>query len=273
MSSQIWRIFSLVLLLISSAAIVFAQEDKAADFGAGPELGIPTEIVPVGQYASLKPKTEAKAISYIGMSGVEPFPSDMLKDARWFVLDTRGLPEGRYLFQAVGSLNDVHTRVAFTVVIGNAPPIPPNPNPNPPNPTPTPDPVDPDSESQAVIGGDGFRLMMVWEDEDRAKLPKEQLNAILGTPYARYVTEHAAKMPDGRADWWLLDDDYSEDQINRLPDYWREPYKNAVVKFRRNNRPAIVMSNNAKKTKPQAILTFIPKTQDEVMKLVKRYAE
>lgn len=257
----------------------FVKEVEREREATAPELGIPAEVIPVGQYAQLKPKTEAKAITYIGMSGVEPFPSDMLKDARWFVLDTRGLQPGRYLFQAVGSLNDIHTRVAFSVVIGNDPnPIPqpgPTPGPGPIDPPKPPDvdPLDPDGVEQSVIGGEGFRTMVVWEDEDRAKLPREMLNTIIGVPFAKYITEHAAKDATGRADWWLLDDDYTDEQISRLPDYWREPYKAAVVKFRRDNRPAILLSNSAKKTKPKAILTFVPKTQVDIMKLAKRYAE
>ncbi len=273
-------LYTTFAVLAALSINIFAQDAAPKVNDSPPDLGIPAEIVPVGQYVTLKPKTEAKAITYIGMSGVEPIPSSFLSDARWFLLDTRGLAAGTYQFQAVGSLNDVHTRVAFRVVIGNNPTPIPNPDVDPtPNPTPTPnplpdvDPNDPDASTQAVIGGDGFRVMFVWEDENRAKLPREQLNTIIGTPLAKYVTEHAAKMPDGRADWWLLDDDYTDDQIARLPAYWQQPYKDAVVKFRRSERPAIVLSNNAKKTKPKATLTYVPLKHADTMALLKRYAE
>jgi hypothetical protein len=104
--------------------------------GEPPKLTIPAEVKAQGDYVTLTPTTEAKAVSYVGKSGVDPFPSELLKDARTFVLPVRGLPAGRYKFTAVGSLNDEHTRVAFEVVVGDAPPdVPPD---------VPPGPVDPD---------------------------------------------------------------------------------------------------------------------------------
>lgn len=117
-----------IVLLLSS--IAYAQINEG-----GPDLGIPAELKPTTRYLGFKPKTEAKAITYIGMSGVDPLPAEFLKDPRWFLLDVSGLKAGRYVFIAVGSLDDVHTAVQFTVVIGE-----PGPGPDPdPDPTPTPE--------------------------------------------------------------------------------------------------------------------------------------
>jgi hypothetical protein len=100
-------------------------------------IEIPAEVRAAGDYVTLIPKTDAKAITYVGLSGIEPFPSEFLKDPRAFVLPVRGLPAGRYKFVAVGSLNDVHGKVVFSVFVGDAPPGPPDPG-------PTPVPVPPD---------------------------------------------------------------------------------------------------------------------------------
>ncbi len=123
------RFLSLLLALLATTS-TFAQLD----------LGIQDEVKPTGQYVTLQPKTEAKAITYIGLSGIDPIPSAFLKDARWFLLDTRGLSKGRYRFAAVGSLDDEHVRVDFSVVVGEPGPAPgPDPPPGPgPGPGPTP---------------------------------------------------------------------------------------------------------------------------------------
>jgi hypothetical protein len=107
--------------------------------GAPPRLVIPPEVKPSGQYAQLVPDTDAVSITYVGLDRVDPIPSAVLKDARLFLLDTRGLPEGRYRFVAVGAGKDgEQTRADFAVLVGdNPPPVPPGPGPG-----PTPGPVD-----------------------------------------------------------------------------------------------------------------------------------
>lgn len=89
-------------------------------------LGIPTEIKPVSGYAGLKPKTEAKAITYIGMSGLDPLPTDFLADSRWFLVAVpKETPEGRYKFLAVGAFVDgekvTQELQEFYVVVGDSP--------------------------------------------------------------------------------------------------------------------------------------------------------
>jgi hypothetical protein len=104
-------------------------------YAAPPEMDIPAEVRPSGGYVRFTPKTNAKSVVYVGLSGVDPFPSEELKDGRRFLLPVAGLPDGAYKFAAVGTLNDEQTRRDFTVVIGN-----PAPPPNPPGPTPPPGP-------------------------------------------------------------------------------------------------------------------------------------
>lgn len=108
--------------------------------GAPPAVDFPAEIKAQGDFVTVRPRTDAKGITYIGLSGVDPFPSAFLKDARDFVFPTRGLKNGPYRFSGVASLNDEHTEFRFTVLIGNGSPDP-TPGPLPPNPNPPIPPV------------------------------------------------------------------------------------------------------------------------------------
>lgn len=127
----------------------------AVAVAAPPTLEIPAEVRPAGEYVTIRPKTDAVSITYVGLSGVDAFPSDLLKDARHFVLPTRGLATGVYKFAAVASsATGEQARVDFVVPIGTNPgpiidppttPVPtptPTPTPNP-TPAPNPPPVDP----------------------------------------------------------------------------------------------------------------------------------
>lgn len=116
-------------LLVFSALLIASVANAQP-----PSLTIPAEVKPAGQYARIAPTTDAVAVTYIGLSGVDAIPSDLLKDGRMFLLDTRGLAAGRYKFAAVGaSKTGEQTRVDFVVVVGDAPPpFPPGPDPAPP---------------------------------------------------------------------------------------------------------------------------------------------
>lgn len=92
---------------------------------APPKLEIPAELKPTGDYVTHKPKTDAVSIVYVGLSGVDAFPSDFLKDSRDFILPTRGIPAGTYKFSAIGaSATGEQSRQDFAVVIGGKPGTP-----------------------------------------------------------------------------------------------------------------------------------------------------
>lgn len=101
---------------------------------APPEVTIPKDTVAVGDYVVITPTTTAKAITYVGLSGVDPFPSVMLKDPKAFILPTRGLPNGVYRFVGVASLNDEHAQFTFNVRVGSKDPMPNPGDPQPPKP-------------------------------------------------------------------------------------------------------------------------------------------
>lgn len=103
-------------------------------------LDVPAEITPHGGYARFTPKTNAVSIVYVGLDGIDPFPSEELRDARRFLLPVGGVAEGRYRFAAVAAGPDgVQARADFVVLVGNSPIPPPGPKP----PGPLPQPADP----------------------------------------------------------------------------------------------------------------------------------
>lgn len=100
-------------------SMLAALATASAAVAGPPALKIPEEVRATQQYVRFDPETDAKGVIYIGLSGVEAFPSEELKDPRRFLLDTRGLAEGRYGFAAVGAgATGEQTRVNFTVVVG-----------------------------------------------------------------------------------------------------------------------------------------------------------
>jgi hypothetical protein len=137
------RFLSVPLLLICCAGPLAMQpphkaEPAPAPAPPGPRLKVDAEVKPAGQYATFVPDTDCKAVTYVGLSGVEPIPSAVLLDARLFLLDTRGLQPGRYQFAAVGAAGDRQVRADFAVVVGvPPPPQPPGPGAQPPGPGPS----------------------------------------------------------------------------------------------------------------------------------------
>src|SRR5262245_13373186 len=119
--------FSLVLGMLVVASVL-AKTDAARAEPPKLKIEVPP---PSGQYLSFTPDTDAKSIVYVGLDGVDPFPTSELKDPRRFLLSTRGLAEGKYRFAAIAaSATGEQTRVDFVVVIGpgsdpNIPPPPP----------------------------------------------------------------------------------------------------------------------------------------------------
>lgn len=89
------------------------------------KLRIDAEVKATEQFVIIVPDTDAVSVVYVGLDGLDPFPTALLKDSRQFVLYTRGIAEGRYRFAAVGaSATGAQARVNFTVVIGKPPPGP-----------------------------------------------------------------------------------------------------------------------------------------------------
>lgn len=160
---------------------------------APPAMEIPAEIRPAGQYVTFLPKGDAVAITYVGLSGLDPMPSLLLKDQRMFALDVRGLAEGKYVFAAIGSKDDEHSRVDFSVVIGNKPDIvkPGEPPVNP----PVPQPGTPLA---------GLRVLILQETSPTVAIPKSQTEALQSRQVIEYLDSKAME-PNGNRRWRKLD--------------------------------------------------------------------
>lgn len=122
----------------------------AVAVAAPPKLTIPTEAKPVGGYVRFTPETDAVSVTYVSLDGLDPFPSEELKDGRRFLLPTNGVAEGKYRFVAVAASKDgEQARADFVVVVGTGPPpakpgpiiAPPPTTPTDPKPPVTPAPT------------------------------------------------------------------------------------------------------------------------------------
>lgn len=216
-----------------------------------PKIAIPAEVAPSGQYVHFVPATDAVSITYVGLSGVEPIPAELLKDPRLFLLDTRGLAPGRYQFVAVGaSATGEQARVSFVVPIGNVPPTPPGPTPpvpTPPGPTPAP-----------PIPLAGLRVLFVFESEDLSRYPVGQLAALYSGEIRSYLAAKCAKAVDGTPErrFW----DQNIDTTGAAP-HWQ-----AVMQRPRTTLPWLIIS-----TGTTGYEGPLPATEAETLELLKKY--
>lgn len=110
------KIIASIVVIVCATNLVIA---------APPKLEIPSEIQATGDYVNFIPPTDATNITYVSLSGVDPFPSGALKNDKQFILPVRGLKEGKYQFIAFATKKDEHTIVKFSVVVGRPKPIDP----------------------------------------------------------------------------------------------------------------------------------------------------
>lgn len=185
--------------------------------GAPPDVsGYPAEIKPAGQYATFVPTAPAASVSYVGLDGVDPVPSALLKDGRTFLLDTRGLKAGRYRFAAVAaSKTGEQARADIVVVVGNAPPGPgPGPTP-PPKPDPEPTPVT------------DFKVLLVFESGQTHTAA--QTSVMYGKQVEEWLNANATT---GKTGWGRVDKDFPPERMPvLLLTMWRatQPKVNPVV--------------------------------------------
>lgn len=221
-------------------------------FAEPPSIDIPAEVRPSGQYARLQPKTDAVSVIYVGLDSVDAVPSDILKDGRLFLLDTRGLPAGRYRFAAVGAgKTGEEVRADFTVVVGTPPlpPVPPGPNP----------PVPPVPPTPVPIPGDGLHVLMIYETGDVSKLPAAQANVLYSSNVRSYLNGHSPLGPDGKThEWRVWDKDVDASAESKL---WQDAMKRPHASV-----PWIIVSNG--KTGFEGPL---PSSVDDTIKLLKVY--
>ncbi len=214
----------------------------AAPLGAQPpRLVIPPEVRPSGQYLTIVPETDAVSIVYVGLSGIEPIPTQFLSDKRAFLLDSYGKPAGRYRFTAVAaSKTGEQARADFVAVLGDAPPVPPGPTP----------PVPPVPPSPG-----GLRVLIVCETAD--PIPASQHSILYGQEVRDYLTAKCLKV-DGAAEWRIWD---QNDNVTNETKEWQ-----ALFAMPRKELPWIVIAS------PQGGYEGpLPKTVAETVALLKKF--
>ena len=141
---------------VATILLFFAASLSA--LAAPPTLDVPPEVRPAGGYVRFTPKTDGVSVTYVGLSGVESFPSEELKDGKRFLLPTQNLKDGRYKFAAVAAgKGGEQTRADFVVIVGAPPEVAPDPKPKP------KDPATPPTTGLyfLIVGGDGPALPAV----------------------------------------------------------------------------------------------------------------
>lgn len=229
------------ILLTLLAALVAAA--------APPALVVPDEVRPTGQYVRVSPKTDAVAVAYVGLDGVEPIPSDVLKDGRLFLLDARGLAPGRYRFAAVAASKEGEQARADFVVVIPGPPVPPTP----PGPTP---PVPP-PPGPAPIPGDGLRVLIVYESSEVAKYAPGQITVLYAKDVRDYLNARCVKA-NNWPEWRVFDKDAD---ASGESDLWK-----AALKRDRKTLPWLVVSNGR-----DGYEGPLPASVDEALALLKKY--
>lgn len=147
-------------------------------------------------------------------------------------------------------------RFAFSV---EGKPVPPDPGPVPPDPGPKPpDPVPP--QPPAPIPVTGFRVLIIEESAERAKLPVAQLKILFDKGVRDYLNSKCVKGADQKtAEWRIWDKDADASGEAK---HWQD-----ALKRPRQSVPWVIISDG--KTGYEGPL---PATVEAALELFKRYA-
>lgn len=162
---------------------------------------------------------------------------------------------GRYQVVAWNAKGDKASKLSRCVVVvgepGPTPPPGPGPTPPPPGPTPSP----------APIPEPGFRVLIVYETADLAKMLPGQLAALHSQELRTWLNETCVKGPDGKtAEWRVWDQNIDVTKA--------EPVWSAAMKRPRASVPWLVVSNGKAGWEGP-----LPKTGKEIVELLAKYAE
>lgn len=141
------------------------------------------------------------------------------------------------------------------------PPVPPvPPGPNPPTP-PGPNPPNPPPPSPAPIQGDGFQVLMVFDEVNKAKLPPKQLGVIYGAEVRKYLEDKCVTEPDGKTKAYRIWD-INEQVAGDLPK-WAE-----AMKRPRASVPWLIISNGKGGYEGP-----MPESPEKTLELLKKFGE
>lgn len=209
-------------------AICVALSMSAICFAEPPTIDIRSEIEAKGDVVTFTPKTDAKTVIYIGLSGVDPLPPEILKDPRTFVLYTRGLKVGYYKFIAIAVKDNEVTRQDFIIKKGTPPPTP-----IPPDPTPEPEPEPIPNLDDAPVSTTGLYVAFINESGNRVTQP--QFNVMYGATSTKWLDANTVNV-NGNPQWRIIDQ-------NNIA--LSEPWKNILTR-KRETIPWIVVIANKK---------------------------
>lgn len=159
---------------------------------------------------------------------------------------------GTYEVWAWNAKGDVASDLAVCkVTIGDVPPDPgPGPGPGP-DPGPTPGP--------APIPVAGFRVLMLYEEEDKAKYPASQLSVLTGRAVRDYLESKCVVGPDSKTrEYRIWDKDVDASPESK---HWQD-----ALKRPRTALPWVIISDG--KTGFEGPL---PQTIEETLTLLKKY--
>lgn len=228
----------------------------------------PSAEVTLPAKMSVKPgrlfKLEAKTDGKMPVKWINVHESlDLIPDSsgKWVIL--LGTVPGNYKVVAYtadekGPSEPAYCEVKVEGVVPPAPtPTPTPPGPTPPEPQP---PVPPQPDQEAPIKAEGFRVMILYESNDLAKLSSAQQAVLYSATIRNYLNEKCAPNSKNSRDWYILDQNAD---VSKLDEHW-----GAVVKRPRTSLPWIIVSNG--KTGYEGPL---PGNVEEASKLLKKYAE
>ncbi len=235
---------------------------------SGQTLTLPQTVnVPVGKEFVLSGKTDCVSVIWyfpdgeltagISLEDLYEVPATWKKKQGAIQLNS-GPIEKVYRVVAVGANAKGQQTPAQVclVVVGKAPPVPPGPEPPKPPvppvpPTPTPDP--------APIVEEGFRVLVVFQDKELAKLPIKQQSILFSKNVRAYLNDKCASDNGGQKAYWFLDAEAKF--ADNMP-----PWVKRTFDRKRDAVPWIIVSNG--KTGWEGPL---PKDETETLTLLKKY--
>jgi len=247
------RRFLAVLLWLSCAATAFGQS-----------ITVPDKVVvdTAPGLVIIQPSAlDADDVRYYVIGGgIQQIPPELLNPKPGVFVGFAGakgtFKVGVVVAKTVGGKAVISAHKLVIVEVGGGgptpTPVPPGPNPpTPPDPTPTPNP--------APIPATGFRVLIIEEKTERAKVPAAQLAVLFSTTIREYLNAKCVKGPDGKTpECGIFDkDDDVSGYSKLLADAMKRP---------RASTPWIIISDG--KTGFEGPL---PANVDETLKLLKKY--
>ncbi len=161
--------------------------------------------------------------------------------------------EGVYVIFATGVVDKTALEAKSTITVG-----PPGPGPTPdPQPPPVPITTNPFTDP-------GFRVLMVYEEDDKGKYPDSQLIAMRAFDVRDYMDKNCIKVnnqPEGR----VLDYDTPMENDTKL---WQDVMTLVKSKYKKTDLPVAIIGKGK-----DGYIGPLPKDATDTLTLIKKYGE